>query len=527
MDSAKSISARSNSNPLTNGRSSLSLSSSSPTSSSLSYPMEISEESEYFETKQKDWSIKASPKALATINPIRRIVETMNLQPNKEKSFIPLSIGNNLASDPTLCENFRPCNEIIESLLETIKSSKFHGYQPASGKEESRHAVAEYCQAYGMNVNFKDIILTSGCSHALDMAMSVLAVPGCNMLVPRPGFPLYKTLSAQLEIEIRYYDLMPEQNWQIDLEDLESKIDLNTSAIIYNNPSNPCGSVFPDHHIRKFLEIAERYCLPIIADEIYENIVFSGHKFHAIASLTEEVPILHCSGTTKKFLIPGWRLGWIAINDQKDRFGQEIRTALNSLSQRIIGPNALIQGALINILTKTPERFFNETIECLQRNAHLAYNHLKMIKGLTPIRPAGAFYLMVRIEMEFFPMFHNDLHLVETLVAEESVFCLPGACFEYPGYVRLVLSLETETLQEALNRIENFCRKYFTHVDETVYDLHPHHNDHHKHTHHHHHSHHSSDHHQRRHNHSSNHHRNVHTHDRHHKHHGQRQHHNE
>lgn len=157
------------------------------------------------------------------------------------------------------------------------------------------------------------------------MAMSVLAVPGCNMLVPRPGFPLYKTLSAQLEIEIRYYDLMPEQNWQIDLEDLESKIDLNTSAIIYNNPSNPCGSVFPDHHIRKFLEIAERYCLPIIADEIYENIVFSGHKFHAIASLTEEVPILHCSGTTKKFLIPGWRLGWIAINDQKDRFGQEVR----------------------------------------------------------------------------------------------------------------------------------------------------------------------------------------------------------
>lgn len=81
---------------------------------------------------------------------------------------------------------------------------------------------------------------------------------------------------------------------------------------------------------------------------------------------------------------------------------------------------------------------------------------------------------MVRIEMEHFPTFKNDLHLVETMVQEESVFCLPGACFEMPSYVRLVLALDYEILFEALNRIENFCHKYFVanptnnHIDEIL-----------------------------------------------------------
>ena len=83
------------------------------------------------------------------------------------------------------------------------------------------------------------------------------------------------------------------------------------------------------------------------------------------------------------------------------------------------------------------------------------------MKGLTPIKPAGAFYLMVRIDIERFPNFTNDLHFVETLVAEESVFCLPGGCFEYPGYVRLVLCISTEMLDEALHRIELFCERHF------------------------------------------------------------------
>jgi tyrosine aminotransferase len=149
----------------------------------------------------------------------------------------------------------------------------------------------------------QDVILSSGCSHALDLCMTVLAFPGSNILVPRPGFPLYRTLSAIIGIEIRYYNLLPNKNWEIDLNDLDSQLDSNTVAIIYNNPSNPCGSVFNKEHIIDFLAVAEKNFVPIIADEIYEDLVFPGHHFYPIASLTTEVPVLACGGTTKKSVI--------------------------------------------------------------------------------------------------------------------------------------------------------------------------------------------------------------------------------
>lgn len=120
--------------------------------------------------------------------------------------------------------------------------------------------------------------------------------------MPRPGFPLYQTLAGTIGVEIRHYNLLPEKNWEIDLEHLESQIDSKTAAIIYNNPSNPCGSVFSKEHILNFLQVAERNYVPIIADEVYENLVFPGYNFYPIASLTSQVPVLSVGGTTKMFV---------------------------------------------------------------------------------------------------------------------------------------------------------------------------------------------------------------------------------
>ncbi|XP_054164367.1 tyrosine aminotransferase-like [Oppia nitens] len=406
--------------------------------------------------RRLEWSVSVSEKAKLTVNPIRNVVETLKLQPNPDKQFIPLSIG-----DPTIFGNLNPCEETINGLIESVKSAKNNGYFAAAGCEEARNAVAEYCSVIGAQVEAKDVILTSGCSHALDLCMTVLTNPGANILVPRPGFSLYETLSALIDVEIRHYELLPERNWEIDLNDLEDKIDCKTAAIVYNNPSNPCGSVFSKKHILDFLVIAEKYFVPIIADEIYEDLVFPGNHFHPIASLTTEIPVLSCGGTTKKFLIPGWRMGWILIHDRHSRFGYEIRHGLNALAQRLVGPNSVTQGALPYILKNTPKSFFDSTIEFLHINATLAYDVLSQVPGLRPIMPSGAMYIMVSVDMIYFPEFASDLELVERLVSEESVFCLPGKCFQYPGYVRIVLSVPTDLLKEALNRIDYFCRNHF------------------------------------------------------------------
>lgn len=170
---------------------------------------------------------------------------------------------------------------------------------------------------------------------------------------------------------------------------MESLIDVNTSAIILTNPSNPCGSVFSKSHILDILAIAEKHHVPIIADEIYEHFVFPGNTYHSVSSLSKHVPVLSCGGLTKRFLVPGWRLGWIIVHDRHNAF-QQVRVGLNNLASRILGANSLVQGAIPAILKNTPQKFYDDLVMTLQNHAEVAFEMLSKIKGLKPIMPKGA-----------------------------------------------------------------------------------------------------------------------------------------
>ncbi|XP_071875144.1 tyrosine aminotransferase isoform X1 [Bombus fervidus] len=404
------------------------------------------------------WNVQASDIARRTHNPIRSIVECLVVEPNPAKSMISLSIG-----DPTTFGNLKPPKEVIDAVQQSLVSQLYNGYAPSTGYQSAREAVAEYSSSEFVKVDAKDVILCSGCSCALDLCITALARRGQNILIPRPGFSIYRTLAEGLGINVKSYELRPELGWEIDLDNLESQIDEFTAAIIINNPSNPCGSVFSKDHTLDILDVAARYYIPIIADEIYEHMVFPGRTFHSLASLSKEVPILSCSGLTKRFLVPGWRMGWIIIHDRQNVLEKEIRKALHCLSQRIIGSNTLIQGALPTILKNTPQEFYDGVVKMLHDHSKTAYNCVTKIPGLKPIMPDGAMYMMVPqvyIDLPCFPEFNSDLEFVQRLLMEESVFCLPGQCFDYPSYMRLVITVPIDMLEEACQRIQEFCERH-------------------------------------------------------------------
>lgn len=403
----------------------------------------------------KEWHVPASEFAKNTFNPIRSIVDGMQLTPNPDKPMIALSIG-----DPTVFGNLPIPEAAEEAVTDALKNRTFNGYGPSTGYEKSRAAVAEYVSTPEVKVEAKDVILCSGCSGALDLCVTALANPGQNFLVPRPGFSIYKTLAESLGIFVKTYDLLPEKSWEIDLEHLVEQIDGDTAAIVVNNPSNPCGSVYNKQHLQDILAVAAKYKVPIIADEIYEHFVFDGFHYHSMASLTDEVPIISCGGLTKRFLVPGWRLGWIVIYDRNEVLS-EVRNGLFSLSQRILGPNTLIQAALPDILKNTPQQFFHTTVQYIQKNAELFYKRFLQIPGLKPVMPQGAMYMMVGIDMPNFPDLESDVEFTQNMVTEQSVFCLPAACFQYPGYFRVVLTVPAEKVDEACDRIEEFCRTHY------------------------------------------------------------------
>ncbi|MBN3315183.1 ATTY aminotransferase, partial [Atractosteus spatula] len=409
------------------------------------------------------WNIRASEMSKKTLNPIRAIVDGMKIQPNPNKQMIALSIG-----DPTVFGNLPTDDEVLVAMTEAITSQKFNGYAPSIGYQSSREAVANFYSCPEAPLEAKDVILTSGCSQAIELSIGVLCNPGQNILVPCPGFSLYKTLAVSMGIEVKLYNLLPEKSWEVDLKHLESLIDDKTACIIVNNPSNPCGSVFSKSHIQKILAVASRHCVPILADEIYGDMVFPGCTFHAMAPLSADVPILSCGGLAKRWLVPGWRLGWILIHDRSNAFGSEIREGLVKLTQRILGPCTVVQGALESILNKTSQEFYDSTISFLKSNSDICYNALSTVPGLTPIKPSGAMYIMVGIDMERFPEFENDVEFTERLVTEQSVFCLPATPFEYPDYFRIVVTVPEEMMVEACNRIREFCEQ---HYDQQIPDL--------------------------------------------------------
>lgn len=312
-------------------------------------------------------------------------------------------------------------------MIDIVEEGSCNGYAPSVGYENARAAVAEYLTHDGVQVSYQDVILCSGCSSSLELCITALCCSkrNHNILIPRPGFPIYRTLAESIGVQVRYYNLLPEKDWEADLYHLEEQIDQHTAAIVVNNPSNPCGSVFSQEHLRNILEIAHRRRVPVIADEIYEQLVFPGKRFVSCASLNSHVPILICGGLAKRFLVPGWRMGWIVVHDEIGAF-DKVRKALVSLSQRTIGSNTLIQGALPSILRNTPQSYHDQLIVVLRRHAQLAYDALKGAKGLSPFMPDGTMYMVVEVQMNKFPMFEDGLQFVQRLMAEESVFCLPG-----------------------------------------------------------------------------------------------------
>ena len=188
--------------------------------------------------------------------------------------------------------------------------------------------------------------VASGCSGALELLLTGLLNPGQNILVPKPGFPLYEVIAVSHGCTVKYYNLNPSDNSNVDLNSLESAFDSNTVGVLINNPSNPCGSVFSKSHLKQIIEVCEKHNTMVIGDEVYGGMVFSGSEYNSLAEVSAEmggtVPVVSCSGMAKQYLVPGMRVGWLTF------YGpglEELKGGVKSLSQVVLGACHLAQEA--------------------------------------------------------------------------------------------------------------------------------------------------------------------------------------
>ncbi|RXK37135.1 tyrosine aminotransferase [Tremella mesenterica] len=401
--------------------------------------------------KEKKWDIGVSPSVPNSRNPIRTTLELITSQPpnpinGPTRSLINLGLG-----DPTHYPLHPPPEGAIDAITRALKSGKANGYLPGAGSLQARSAVVDYHERWDG--------VTHGVGQGLDLILSVLiphqTVQKCNVLLPRPGFAQYATLLANLGTDVRYYDLLEEQGWEIDLSSLEDSIDGGTKAIILTNPSNPCGSNYSRSHLQALLDIAEQHKVPIISDEIYGHMTWD-KPFVPLASLSRSVPIITLAGLSKRFLVPGWRFGWVCLHDPLC-LATKVREGMHVWANRFMGPNSLVQAALPDILA-TPGSWFKVVMDKIQLNAHILTTAINTIPGLSCAAPSGALYMLVKIDSSRLHM--SDIDFCTSLYREEALFVLPGICFEAPGYFRAVLSTPADVMQDVALRLRAFCHRH-------------------------------------------------------------------
>ena len=375
--------------------------------------------------------------------------------------------------DPTVFGNFDPCPALSKAISATTGTS----YVNALGTDKARQAIAKFHSDDDSLVQYTadNVIVASGCSGTLELVLTALLDPDTILLVPQPGFPLYEVIAKSHGATVEYYRLRANHNWHVDLQQICELVQRHGSkirGIVVNNPSNPTGAVYSQDHLREIVQVCDACHLPIVADEIYGNLCFGTHQFYPLAavaaSLGDNVPVITCSGLAKQFLLPGWRIGWAIFRD--NRFGSlaPVHAGAKRLAQIILGASHLAQTAIPVLLDEQNKEIltWKETLRTtLEEQSRCIATRLSHIPGLSVLPSGGAMYMMVRIEMEKFAGsdITDDQVFSRVLLREENVFVLPGSCFGFPNAFRLVFAAPVGILEEAANRIQDFCTR---HVDK-------------------------------------------------------------
>jgi len=364
------------------------------------------------------------------------------------REMLYLNIG-----DPNLF-GFAPPEHLVEATCEAMRANH-NGYAPSSGIAEALEAVNAEARRNGIRPICHTFI-TSGASEAIELALAALANRGENVLTPSPGYPLYTAVLAKLEVENRAYYLDEENGWQPDLDDLASRIDANTRAIVVINPNNPTGSVCTRETLEGLIELAIRHNLVLFSDEIYDKLLFDGAEHVATASLSQEAKIITFNGLSKAYVVPGFRIGWGVISGPRDDL-ESYCEAIRKMERARLSANHPEQHAIRSAL-EADQSHLQTMLERLQRQRDVTVERLNAIDGITCVPPQGAFYAFPRLDVDV-----ADSEFCARMIREHGVVIVPGSGFgqrEGTQHFRVVFLPDEAVLGKAFDRISEVVGEY-------------------------------------------------------------------
>ncbi len=383
---------------------------------------------------------------------IRNIVTAAQAVEATGKKVRYLNIGDPVAA------GFKTPAHLVEAAARAMRDGH-NGYVPSPGIPAAREAVAADYAARGIPVTPDRVLITTGTSEAIELALSALVEDGDEVLVPSPTYPLYTAVLAKLGARPRYYRTDPSHDWHPDLDHLRASITPRTRVLVVIDPNNPTGAVYPKAVRRALIQIAEEHGLAILADEVYSDLGFEG-SLPLLGTLDTDAPILSLSSLSKAYLAPGWRTGWL-VAAATPRLDAPLAAMKKLADGRLCSPGPM-QYAVAAALSgdRSHQVSFRAALAERGRITARAFN---AIEGMRCVPPRAAFYALPSVSL---PPGRTDEEFVLALLRDTGILVVHGSGFGLPpeaGFFRVVFLASPAELTAAYDDIGAFTREYLRH----------------------------------------------------------------
>ena len=370
------------------------------------------------------------------------------------QKIIKLNLGN------LAVFGFDAPEEIQQDMIRNLPNSA--GYSDSKGIFGARKAVMHETQKQGIvGVTLDDVYLGNGASELITMATNALLDNGDELLLPMPDYPLWTAATSLSGGKPVHYQCDEENGWMPNLDDIRSKITPRTKGIVVINPNNPTGVLYSDELLKQIILIAREHSLVILADEVYDKVLYDGVKHTAMASLSTDVLTLTFNSLSKSYRSCGYRAGWMVVTGDKT-VAKDYIEGLNMLSNMKLCSNVPGQWAIQTALGGYQS--INELVGeggRLRRQRDLAYELITAIPGVTCVKPMAALYMFPKLDPKVYPIKDDRQFFLELLKATR-VMLVQGTGFNWPApdHFRIVFLPHEDDLREAIDRIAKFLESY-------------------------------------------------------------------
>lgn len=396
-------------------------------------------------------SLELSKKA-AAVKPSSTLAITAKAKELKAQGKDVVGFG---AGEP----DFNTPENICEAAIKAIKDG-FTKYTPASGTNELKAAISKKFKEFnGLDYDTDQIVISNGGKHSLTNIFTALLNPGDEVIIPAPfwlSYPEIVKLAGGVPVIVT---TTKEQNFKLTAEDLAKAVTDKTKALVLNTPNNPTGMLYTEEELRAIAKVAVEKDFYVVADEMYEMLVYGEQKHISIASLGKDIydRTITCSGLAKSYAMTGWRIGYTGSS-------KEIAKMMGSVqSHQTSNPNSIAQKAAVEALTGPQDSVEKMHAEFDKRRKYM-YKRICDMELLDTLEPMGAFYVFVDASAVLGKSYKGTKidsipQMADILINEYNTAIVPCADFGFPDCFRLSYAISIEQIEKGLDRIEKFIKE--------------------------------------------------------------------